>query len=139
MYHKVKGQAKPPCKSVLWGIISACTVMGAGALLIGKLLDNGTLEMDDVGYAVMGILFLCGIISGGIPAYKNSGNKLTAGVAGSVGFLVILFLVNALLFGGEYPGLWPCLLTIASGSAAVQVMAGKGRGRKPSARYKIPK
>jgi len=139
MFRKAKGQAPAGWSAILGGILGAWVLLVAGVVLTGKLLDTGSMEMDSVGYVVMGILFLCGAVSGWIPAIRFPGKKYLGAVTGTAGFFLLLLLINGLFFGGAYPGFWSGLVSTALGNVLALFLAGKGSGKKSRVRYKIPK
>ena len=139
MFRKAKGQAPSGLRVILSGVLGASVLMFAGVALTGSLLDTGRMEMDSVGYAVMAILFLCGGVSGWIPASRFPGKKYVGAISATAGFFLLLLMVNALFFGGSYPGFWSGLISAALGNAFAQFLAGKGSRKKGRVRYKIPK
>ena len=125
-------------KSVGRGVLTAAVVAFLATALLAKLVDMELLKMENLGYGIM-ILHPLAVFLGSGSAGRRGGHRAPAAVAMTgAGYYLVLLLVNALFFGGDFTGMGVTLLLTGLGTCAGILTTGKreGRGRK---RYKIPK
>ena len=139
MVKTISGQAPSLLKSVMAGVLLGAAWTIACAAVIAKLVDLQMLPVEKIGYGSM-VAVLSGVFAGASLAGKRAGHMVVqAAVISGVSYFVCLLLVNAMFFGGSYRGIGVTLLLVALATVAAVWTAGKGRGRSPRRRYKIPK
>lgn len=128
---KVTGKASSmPVGLALGGGLSMVVTVVL-SLVTAKLLDNGTLPEESVGYAALGILLLSSGLGAWLAAVKIKRQRLIVCLASGCVYYGLLLGVTALFFGGQYTGMGVTALAVAGGSLAVCLMGmGKGRTRK---------
>lgn len=95
---------------------SGAWMWGVFLILLGIifLLDNTNLLHLQNWWALFILLPAMGSFQGAYQAYRNAGNRLTAGVRGSLfGGFLITFVALIFLFGMNFGLLWPVLLLVA--------------------------
>lgn len=107
-----------------------------GAMTAGKLLDMEIMKEKDIGYASVLILLTASFGSAIVSWGKIKRQRmLVCAASGGIYFLMLLC-ATALLFGGQYSGVWVTLILILAGSGAAMALGGHGRERKPVSKYK---
>lgn len=107
-----------------------------GAMITGKLMDIEIMKETDIGYASVVILMTASFGSAMVSCGKIKRQRaLVCAASGGIYFLMLLC-VTALLFGGQYSGVWVTLILILAGSGAAMALGGYSRGRKPARKYK---
>lgn len=139
MMKKQTGRSPSLMNAVLKGTGIAIGWTVLCAMIIAKLIDGEVMPMESVGYGSMAA-HLSAVYLGALAAYKSAGHMgdAAAGITGG-SYYMILLLVNALFFGGQFTGLGITLTLVVLASGAVILTAGKGRRRQGRRRYKIPR
>lgn len=139
MMKKQTGRAPSLVNAVLKGTGIAVGWTALCAMAIAKMVDSEVISLEAVGYGSM-VTHLSAVYLGAMAAYKSAGHMAdtAAGLTGGSYYLILL-LVNALFFGGQFTGLGITLALVGLASGAVILTTGKGRSRQGRRRYKIPR
>ena len=139
MLRKAKGKSTTAVGAMAKGVLWAVLLTLAGAVTLGKLVDRQILQMESVGYGAMAVLGVSAWVAASSAIKGMYGNRYLNAAIGSGVYFAVLLLVNALFFGGEYPGFWSGLAVTLLGMGTAVLTTGQGRGRASRKRYKIPK
>lgn len=124
--------------AVVTGMLTGVAAAFLGAAILAKLVDMELLKMENLGYGIL-ILHPLSVLLGARSAGRRAGHRAPAAAAMTgAGYYLVLLLVNALFFGGDFTGLGVTLLLVGLGAGAGILTMGQGRGRNRK-RYKIPK
>ena len=121
-------------RTVRWNAVLLGTGIGIVTMVIScagaaALMARGIVETESMGLFAAGILLLSGL-AGGMTALLGGGSAWDAALA-SLGELVVLFGLNAVLSGGQMEGIGVTVLALAGGSgAAVLTRMGRGDRRR---------
>ena len=119
-------------------VLLAAVLTLAGAIIIGKMMDMEIIATTAVGYGAM-IVLAISAWAGAAWAVRGLGwDRILSAATGAGGYFLLLLIVNAVAFGGSYPGFWSALVITSLSAGLAVFMSGKGRGRAPRKRYKIP-
>ena len=139
MMKKQTGQAPSTVRAIGYGTALATIWTLVCAMILAKLIDGEVLAMEKVGYGSMATQ-LSAVFVGATAAYRRGGHMgMSCGQAVGLSYYLLLLLVNALFFGGHFTGMGITLMLVALASGGAVLAAGRGSGRKPRRRYKIPK
>lgn len=136
---KKKGQAHSAVGGVALGIMWSVLITMAGALILGKLVDMELIRMESLGYFAMLVIGISSWTAAAGAIISSGSNPYASAVMGGGGYFAVMLAVNALFFGGEYPGFWSGLIVAALCAGLAAFTAGKGRVRSARRHYKIPK
>lgn len=117
------------------GISLLCSL--GGCLILAWALNGQKLDMKTLGYGVMAITFLSGIM-GSIAAKNIFGEKallLCASVAAA--YFLILFGIGLLFFNGGMQGVWQTLLLILGACICVAFVGFNGKSKRRSGKYRV--
>lgn len=111
------------------GLAASMSVTVLMTLLLSKLILEGTMAMEQVGYGTMALLlsasFLGAVMAQGRIKHRRA---LVCLLSGGVYFLGLLA-ITALFFGGQYSAVGVSgLLVLAGCGSAALITARKGRG-----------
>lgn len=134
-----KGKATGRALSMPAGLaVGGATSLGitlAGSGVLAWLIHREMMEMENVGYGILGMLLLASFL-GAMTAWRKIRRRrmLVCAASGAV-YLGILLVIPALFFGGQYSGVWVTALLVLAGSLSAGLLGlGQGRG---GARRKI--
>ncbi len=119
------------------GILAAIIITLLGAILLTGMIAGERMELEALGYAIMAVLFLGGLVGAVVAMLAVKHRKLQVCMLTGAGYYLVLLASNAMFFGGQYEGLLTTALLIlaASGVTAIigsrEAKAGKIRRRKP--------
>ena len=114
------------------GTIVSMAVMLVGAAICAALISAETIPAEAMGYCTLGILLISAFAGAAVAAGKGIEKRLymSLGIGGA--YMVVLFAISALFFGGQYEGIGVTALVVLSG-CVLPVLLGMNRrkGVKP--------
>ena len=106
---------------------------GLGALL-AFFVSREVVRQENLGYGVMVILFLGGAMAFGASYRRIKRRRLLVFVLSAVGLLGSLTALTALVFGGQFEGIFPTAMLIIGGSGTAFLLSSRkeagGKHRK---------
>lgn len=123
--------------SVMIGIAVSSLMILLGCFCAAWLVHREAVEMDAIGYLVMGILFLSGI-AGGVAAVMKAKEKIliVGAVIGVAGFLILLC-AGALFFDGSLNGVGQTMLLLIGANISAVLVGTHRKGRTKTRRRRI--
>ena len=107
------------------GMLITLLIVVVGAVLV----SNEVIDFENIGYCSM-IALVLGSVTGAVTAVKKiKRRKFLMGVLSGVVYYLMLLMVTALFFGGQYRGMGVTLLLVLGGSIAGAIMANREKGR----------
>ena len=140
MAKKQVGKAIAMPAGIALGILISVVITLVGAILLTSLIAGEKMELEALGYGIMAIQFLGGIIGAVAAMLTVKRQKMQVCLLTGIGYFLVLLASNALFFGGQYDGVLTtglilmagCGLTAILGSRETKV--GKRHRRKPAYR-----
>lgn len=128
---KTTGKACSLPAGLAWGEAVNLGITAAGAALMGKLMDIGSMSWENVGYGIMAML-LCASFLGALVAYKKiKRQRLLVCLLSGALYYGTLLLITALFFGGQFQAIGVTALLVLGGSGAAGLLGRQsGRGGK---------
>ena len=118
--------------SVLSGIILSIMAVLLGCAGTAALIVAEKVQMENVGYYVMGILFASSVIGTLVALQKAKKRYLLIGTVTGVGVFAIILIMGLLTFEGKMDGIWETLLLIVGTVIAVVLLrTSKTKRRNP--------
>lgn len=119
------------------GVSLGLTLGGTG--LMAWLVNRELLEMEAVGYGILGMLLMASFL-GAMAAFRRIRRRRMVVCLASGGvYLGMLLSITALFFGGQYSGVWTTALLILAGSLTAGLLGvRRGRGGKVQ-KIRIPR
>ena len=99
-----------------------------GSLLSAWLIHREYIEMNSLGYLIMGVLSLSGISCGLVARRMAKGKLLITAAAAVGGVFISLLAAGALFFDGKMQGVWEALLLLV-GTMLASLLVGTNRKR----------
>ena len=135
MAKKQGGKAIAMPVGIALGIMVAVVITLLGAILLTSLIAGERMELEALGYGIMAIQFLGGIIGAVTAMLAIKRQKMQVCLITGLGYFLVLLASNALFFGGQYEGalttglilLVGCGITAMLGSREAR---GRNRGRR---------
>ena len=126
---KATGRATSMPAGLAWGALCSIITILLGTGITAKLIESEVMEWGNAGYPILITLILSAWL-GGIISFRKIKRQRTA-VCFTSGLLlfVLLLLITALFFGGQYSGVGETALLIACGSA-LAIFPGHERKNK---------
>ena len=123
-------KAKLSIGAAVIGLLSSLVALLTGCVISAWLIHKGTVDMDRLGYLVLGLIFLTGIVGGTATLMSAKTKILIVGCV--VGALVFLVLLSAgiLFFEGKTTGVGQTVLLLM-GVIVSTILVGTHRSRKP--------
>jgi cyanate permease len=137
MGKKVRGKAMRFPVGVFVGAVCGLVVLVMSVVILSKMVQSERIDENAVGWYLMGGMFLSSVIGcvTSCKAVKRRKNIVCFSAAGAL--LLLLAICNVLLFGGDFQGWWPVVLTVFAGSGMIVILEIVGNGRR-SNRMKNP-
>lgn len=139
MMKKAVGRAPSMGKKLIKALGWVITWTLAASVVVAWMLDREIMQIEQTGYAVMGILLVCGVLLGRNPVRGVGKQKLMDAAVATGVFFLCLIIANWMFFGGQFSGFGAALLILLTGAALGSISLRKGRGGGSRRRYKIPK
>lgn len=133
----VTGRAMSIPGGLAVGVGAGIAMTLAGSVILTKLVLSETMQMENLGYGIVGLLLMSSFI-GAVTACGRVKRRplLICMLSGGLYFLILLS-ITALFFGGQYNGVGVTGLLVLGGSgAAALVLAGKGSGKLKRPKWK---
>lgn len=130
------GKAVPLARGVVIGMLSTVTVLCVLSLITTWLIYKGVVSFDLFGYISIAVLFIAAQTGALVGIRLTKRRILAVGAAVGTSTCIILLLINWLLLGGYFDGIFIKIIMIYLGSAVVSVVemkrhqGGKNRGGK---------
>ena len=112
----------------LSGVMTSVIILIAGSLSVAWLMHTERAEMESLGYWIMGLMFMSGVIGAVVVKRKAKEKLLISCTIFAVALFLILLCAGALLFEGRMEGLGVTLLLIA-GTAFATMLVGINRNK----------
>ena len=119
------------------GVGYAITVTLLGSLLTAKIIDNLWLAQENIGYAIMIILLIAAWTGSATASAKTKRRKAMVVLITGLLFYLVLLVMTALFFGGQYDGAGETGVLILAGSILPIFEKRKRPERKISRKHKI--
>jgi len=132
MGNSIKPGSKPMVSAILKSTAAAAIVTIMLSVLVAAAINYEWMDFDKTGYASMAILLISGFQCGRAGKWNESP---FAGAVSAALYLLLLLMVNALFFGGEFHGIGVTGIILALGTAMGMIRRGKKSGGR--GRYKI--
>lgn len=124
-----------PAGLAIGGVVSVVLTL-LGASLIAYLMLSERIAENTVGYGVMGILIVSTTVGCLVALARIQRQKLLVSVGMGVVYGVLLLMMNALFFGGQYEGVGVTWVLILGTSATVGITMASRQGGKRSGKRK---
>ena len=134
---KVTGKAVAIPAGIGMGVLAAMIVTLLGSAGLAVLLSRQKINMDSLGYWRMALLFGAGFLGAMVAMLKIKHRKMQMSLITGGGYFLVLLAMNAMLFGGQYEGVWMSALMVALGSSLAAWIGSRG-GSAPKRKHKIP-
>ena len=128
---KVTGRASSVPAGLAAGVITAMGITLLTSLLVAYLVSGEFIEQDKIGYGAIAVLLLSSGIGARLAITKIK--KMPIQIAALCGllFYIVLLLMTALFFGGQFDGMGVTLVVVLLGSGAGGIMtSGKPKRQK---------
>lgn len=131
---KRTGRASSIPAGLAWGTAFSLVTMILGTGITAKLIESEIMSWNNMGYMILIFLILSAWSAGVISYRKIKRQKMAVCVMSGILLFVILIIMTALFFGGQYSGIGETALLIACGSTLAAIT---GSGEKRRTRRKI--
>ena len=133
---------KKPLRTGRAMTIPGGALLGAGSALLWTLITSGLLGWlihteklteDTVGYGSMLILLTASILGSSVSYRKTKRQRAISCLSAGGCYLLFLFSITAMFFGGQYTGIGVTVLLVLGGTAAAIFLGlehAQGKGRK---------
>lgn len=118
--------------------------VGAGILMtlivcvmVASLVSGGKVEESAMGYGVWAAVGMGSLVAAVVAVWGTTVNKLLASLASGVLYLLVLLCSTALLFGGQYQGVWVHTVLVLGVSVAVGLIKYRGKEQSYRRKYKL--
>lgn len=132
---KRKGRATAMPVGILIGVAVAMAITIGGAMLLAYLILNESIAQDSVGYGSMGILLISAVIGVLLAAGLVKRRRVQVCSLTGAGYLLMLVIMNALIFGGHYAGLGATAVLITI-SVLIGIFTGLGGAKRAKGHHK---
>lgn len=95
---------------------SALVVTLLLAAVLAFFVSREVVAQEDMGYGIMGILFLSAFICGSVAYSKIRHRRALVYALSAITYFVSLTAATALFFGGQFEGIFPTAMLIIGGS-----------------------
>lgn len=114
----------------IWTGVAIGTLVGtvlilSGILIITVLLSKGNLQMDNIGYVVMGITLAAALLGSFTAAMTARSNLLISSLSTGAVLLLLLLAVTAVFFEGQFSGVPVTLVLVMGSSLAAALVSTK--------------
>ena len=123
---KVTGRASSVFTGLVWATLTASVITLIGIAVTSLMIERELMEWKRTGYAVLIILLISSWAGAVVAALKIKRRKLLFCLMSGVLYFVMLLVVTALFFGGEYSGVGETALLILCGSLLASMWTGRG-------------
>jgi putative membrane protein (TIGR04086 family) len=135
MAKKQGGKAIAMPVGIALGIMVAVVITLLGAILLTSLIAGEKMELEALGYGIMAIQFLGGIIGAVTAMLAIKRQKMQVCLLTGLGYFLVLLASNALFFGGQYEGVLTTGLILLAGCGITAILGsrearGRNRGRR---------
>jgi putative membrane protein (TIGR04086 family) len=135
MAKKQGGKAIAMPVGIALGIMVAVVITLLGAILLTSLIAGEKMELEALGYGIMAIQFLGGIIGAVTAMLAIKRQKMQVCLLTGLGYFLVLLASNALFFGGQYEGVLTTGLILLVGCGITAILGsrearGRNRGRR---------
>jgi putative membrane protein (TIGR04086 family) len=135
MAKKQGGKAIAMPVGIALGIMVAVVITLLGAILLTSLIAGEKMELEALGYGIMAIQFLGGIIGAVTAMLAIKRQKMQVCLLTGLGYFLVLLASNALFFGGQYEGVLTTGLILLAGCSITAILGsrearGRNRGRR---------
>lgn len=117
-----------------WGAMSSLGVVLLGTAITAKLIDSEIIKWSDSGYLILVTLILAAWLGGMISFRKIKRQRVAVCMMSGTLLFLLLMVITALFFGGQYSGVGETALLILCGSL---LAIPSGNGEKKRNRRKI--
>ena len=136
MVKKQGGKAIAMPVGIAFGIMVAVVITLLGAILLTSLIAGEKMELEALGYGIMAIQFLGGIIGAVTAMLAIKRQKMQVCLLTGLSYFLVLLASNALFFGGQYEGVLTTGLILLVGCGITAILGsrearGRNRRRKP--------
>lgn len=127
----INGRASSFATGLFWGGVISALITILMSVITAKIIQSEIIREGKVGYCIMLILFLAAY-SGAIVSCKQIKRRfLMVSVSSAFIYILLLMMVTALFFGGEYTEILPASLIIFAGSiCAFLTFIEKNKGKR---------
>lgn len=122
-------------RAVLLGVGIGVVTMTSACAIAAGLMTRGIAATENMGLFAAGILVLSGLLGG--VAVRLAGGRGWETVLAAIGELVVLFVLNGVLCGGQVEGIGVTAMALLGGSGAALLLwqrRGSTRNRRRSRR-----
>lgn len=133
---KVTGTATPMPKGVGVGVITSLLMALFLCACLSWLALKSFLPEHMLGYAVMITLLISSAIGAGVAADQIKRRMMMVCLLTGVFFAMVLAVLTAILFGGQYQGIITSVIVIMLGSGCIGLLKMKSRGGRKLRRLK---
>ena len=130
---KVYGRAVSMPVGIGIGTAVSLVILIAGVAVLAALLDRETMDMQGLGYGIMGVLLLASFLGASLAANLVKRRRLVVCMIQAVCFYGMLLLINGLLFGGAVTGAVVTAVLILGGAGSGALLWNGGEGKRRSA------
>ncbi len=136
---KNSGRASSIPAGLALGTAVAMGITILGAVLLGRMVASETMLWENVGYGIMGILFVSSYFGTYISCGRTKRMRLIVTVATGGLYFTVLLMITALFFGGQYEAVGITAAMILAGCGTFFLIgnsAGRGgKGKRSKKRY----
>lgn len=97
-------------------------VTAVGSLALAAMLDRGTIDWEQTGYWILGLLLAASFLGSKCAIRGIRRMSLAAAVMSALVYWGSLLLITALFFGGQYQGIGETAGAIAAGSGCAALL-----------------
>lgn len=127
---KPTGTASTIPTGLISGVFIALIITIIGATITAKLLDNEIISWQSIGYAVLIIILLASWLGSKTACRKIKRRYIMVSLATGVLYFLLLLIMTALFFGGQYSGVGETAILVLCGSILEMLSANKLKRKK---------
>ena len=118
------------------GLGTGIAITLIGAVILAFALEAQRVSVEMMGYGIMVVLFISAFAASIVAMWCVKHRKMQVSLITAGAYLLSLFAINALFFGGQYEGVGATLLVVAI-AGAVAGFVGSSGGKQAKHRRKI--
>ena len=137
MAKRMKGKTLSLPVGIGIGIAVSMALTVGGAMLLAVLINGEQMGFASLSTAISLIHLIASFAGTYLATALTQQKKLITASATAAGYLIVLLGMTALLFGGQYEGVWLSLLMVLLGAGCVILLDLRG-SKSPARKHKIP-
>lgn len=126
MFRKLTGKGTSIPLGIGLGILLSLVITLLGAVVVAFLLVSEKIGVSAIGWAAMLLLGLGALGGSSLGAGLAKVSRLPVCMAVGGGYFLVLLMITALFFGGQYQGITAMLISAMTGSLVAGFLGLKG-------------